>query len=185
MVDAYVNRKHGREKPVYPHPVMEEILGETHGVHGLPGTGHAHPQPPGRHRAVQRLCLHQGDQQEEARDHRPAPGGFHQGRPGTRPERGDGAGNLRADRLLRRLRLQQVAQCRLRPGRLPDRLSEGPLHARVHGRPAVQRDRGRQQARHHGRAHRRRPPAGRRGAAADVNASEVGFTVRTARSSSA
>jgi DNA polymerase-3 subunit alpha len=32
MVDAYVNRKHGREKPVYPHPVMEEILGKTYGI---------------------------------------------------------------------------------------------------------------------------------------------------------
>jgi DNA polymerase III subunit alpha len=32
MVDAYINRKHGREKPVYEHPVMEEILGETYGV---------------------------------------------------------------------------------------------------------------------------------------------------------
>jgi DNA polymerase-3 subunit alpha len=32
MVDAYVNRKHGREKPVYQHPLMEEILAETHGV---------------------------------------------------------------------------------------------------------------------------------------------------------
>jgi DNA polymerase-3 subunit alpha len=32
MVDTYVNRKHGREKPVYPHPIMEEILAETHGV---------------------------------------------------------------------------------------------------------------------------------------------------------
>src|SRR5262249_26461663 len=32
MVDAYVNRKHGREQPVYLHPAMEEILGETHGV---------------------------------------------------------------------------------------------------------------------------------------------------------
>jgi DNA polymerase-3 subunit alpha len=32
LVDAYVNRKHGREKPTYPHPVMEEILGETYGV---------------------------------------------------------------------------------------------------------------------------------------------------------
>jgi DNA polymerase-3 subunit alpha len=32
MVDAYVNRKHGREKPVYAHPVMEEILRETFGV---------------------------------------------------------------------------------------------------------------------------------------------------------
>ena len=33
MVDAYVNRKHGREKPVYAHPIMEEILGETYGDH--------------------------------------------------------------------------------------------------------------------------------------------------------
>jgi DNA polymerase-3 subunit alpha len=32
MVDAYVNRKHGREPVVYPHPVMEEILAETYGV---------------------------------------------------------------------------------------------------------------------------------------------------------
>ena len=32
MVDAYVNRKHGREKAVYPHKIMEEILAETYGV---------------------------------------------------------------------------------------------------------------------------------------------------------
>ncbi|MFO0864121.1 MAG: DNA polymerase III subunit alpha [Gemmataceae bacterium] len=32
MVDAYVNRKHGREKPTYQHPVMEGILSETYGV---------------------------------------------------------------------------------------------------------------------------------------------------------
>jgi DNA polymerase-3 subunit alpha len=32
MVDAYVNRKHGRERATYPHPVMEEILGTTYGV---------------------------------------------------------------------------------------------------------------------------------------------------------
>ena len=32
MVDEYINCKHGREKPVYPHPVMEEMLRETYGV---------------------------------------------------------------------------------------------------------------------------------------------------------
>jgi DNA polymerase-3 subunit alpha len=32
MVDAYINRKHGREKPTYPHPIMEEILAPTFGV---------------------------------------------------------------------------------------------------------------------------------------------------------
>lgn len=32
MVDAYINRKHGRERPAYQHPVMQEVLAETHGV---------------------------------------------------------------------------------------------------------------------------------------------------------
>jgi DNA polymerase-3 subunit alpha len=32
MVDAYINRKHGREKPTYSHPVMQEVLAETYGV---------------------------------------------------------------------------------------------------------------------------------------------------------
>jgi DNA polymerase III subunit alpha len=32
MVDAYVEVKHGRKKPEYLHPVLEEILSETHGV---------------------------------------------------------------------------------------------------------------------------------------------------------
>ncbi len=32
MVDDYVAVKHGRQKPEYKHPVLEEILGETHGV---------------------------------------------------------------------------------------------------------------------------------------------------------
>jgi DNA polymerase-3 subunit alpha len=32
MVDAYVNRKHGKEQPVYEHPIMKEVLEETHGV---------------------------------------------------------------------------------------------------------------------------------------------------------
>lgn len=32
MVDDYIDVKHGRKKPEYRHPVLEEILGETHGV---------------------------------------------------------------------------------------------------------------------------------------------------------
>jgi DNA polymerase III subunit alpha len=32
MVDDYIDCKHGRRKPVYPHPLMEEVLAETHGV---------------------------------------------------------------------------------------------------------------------------------------------------------
>ncbi len=32
MVDQYIEVKHGRKEPEYPHPVMESILSETHGV---------------------------------------------------------------------------------------------------------------------------------------------------------
>src|SRR4029079_10862714 len=32
MVDDYIDCKHGRRKPVYPHPVMEEVLSETYAV---------------------------------------------------------------------------------------------------------------------------------------------------------
>lgn len=32
MVDQYIEVKHGRRAPEYPHPVMESILEETHGV---------------------------------------------------------------------------------------------------------------------------------------------------------
>ena len=32
MVDDYIKVKHGRQEPDYPHPVMKEILEETHGV---------------------------------------------------------------------------------------------------------------------------------------------------------
>ncbi|HVL14636.1 MAG TPA: DNA polymerase III subunit alpha, partial [Gemmata sp.] len=32
MVDEYVECKHGRRQPVYPHPVMEEVLSETYAV---------------------------------------------------------------------------------------------------------------------------------------------------------
>ncbi|MFO0823291.1 MAG: DNA polymerase III subunit alpha [Gemmataceae bacterium] len=32
MVDEYIECKHGRRQPVYPHPVMEEVLSETYAV---------------------------------------------------------------------------------------------------------------------------------------------------------
>lgn len=32
MVEKYINIKHGREKATYAHPVMQEVLAETHGI---------------------------------------------------------------------------------------------------------------------------------------------------------
>ena len=46
---------------------------------------------------------------------------------------------LRSDREVRRLRLQQVARRGVRAGRVPDRVSQGALSGRVHGRQPVGR----------------------------------------------
>ncbi len=32
MVDVFINRKHGREKVIYPHPALEPVLKDTYGV---------------------------------------------------------------------------------------------------------------------------------------------------------
>src|SRR6266480_5160832 len=32
MVDVFINRKHGRERVTYPHPLLEPILKDTYGV---------------------------------------------------------------------------------------------------------------------------------------------------------
>ena len=152
MVDAYVNRKHGREKPVYPHPVMEEILGETYGVmvyqeqvmRILNRLG-------GIELSSAYACIKAiSKKKQEIIDQRRAE--FLKGA----QERGVDEATAREIfdliTFFGGYGFNKSPQRRLRPARLPDRLPEGPLHARVHGRAAVQRDRGRQQARHHGRS---------------------------------
>ena len=73
MVDDYIQVKHGRKQAEYKHPVMEEILEETHGVMVYQEQVMRILQPPGRDRAGQRLHVHQGDQQEEAVGDRQVP----------------------------------------------------------------------------------------------------------------
>ena len=94
----------------------------------------------GGHRALERLHLHQGDQQEKAADDRqvsarsssPA-----RSSKGLTKRRGRRA--VRHDREIRRLRLQQEPFDRLRADRLHDGLSQGPLSGRVHGGLALRR----------------------------------------------
>ena len=83
-------RRHGgRLRQLQARPRKAGLSASDHGrdpgrdlrSHGVSGTDHAHPESPRRHRAVQRLRLHQGHQQEEARDHRRAPKRFHQAAP--------------------------------------------------------------------------------------------------------
>ena len=52
-------------------------------------------------------------------------------------QRAPGRRDLRPDGEIRRLRLQQVARRGVRAGRVPDRVAEGALPGRVHGRGAV------------------------------------------------
>ena len=167
MVDEYVDVKHGREAGRLPAPGDEGGPGRDLRRDGLPGTGDADPEPPRRDRAVAGVCVHQGDLEEEDRGDRPGRKQFIEGAVERGLEKDAGREDLRPDRVLRRLRLQQVAHHRLRPRRLPDGLPEGALPDRVHGRPALLGD-GRRRAREVlRRAHRRLPADGDRGPAAE------------------
>ncbi len=80
MVDDYVQVKHGRKEAALSAPGDERRAGRDARRDGLSGTGDAHPQSPGRHRAAQRVHLHQGHQQEEAAVDRQVSRGVHRRR---------------------------------------------------------------------------------------------------------
>ena len=84
MVDDYIQVKHGRKKAEYKHPVMKEVLEETHGVMVYQEQVMRILNRLGGIAAGQRLQLHQGDQQEEAGDDRQVPRGVHRRRPPAR-----------------------------------------------------------------------------------------------------
>ena len=166
MVDSYVNRKHGREKWDYPHPVLKDILDETYAVmvyqeqimRILNRLG-------GIDLAKAYACIKAISKKNfEIINARKAEfvAGLRRARRGCEDRRRD----LRADRLLRRVWLQQITHRGVRPDRLPDRVPQDTLHGRVHGRAALLRNRRRRQARHHGRSHLGCPEARDRGAPA-------------------
>ena len=164
MLDDYVNRKHGKTKVEYDHPLLEPILKETFGVfvyqeqvmqaanvlagYSLGGADMSAPR----------------DGEEKARGDGEAARDLHQGLPREEqnPAR-QGRENLRDARQVRRVRLQQIPQRRLRCRRLPDGVAEGELSGRVHGGVAVQRTR---QHRQDPAFHQRMQTHGHRGAAA-------------------
>ena len=134
-------RRHGRrlrqpastaaKQADYPHPVMKEVLDETYGVMVYQEQVMRILNRLGGIELSQAYALHQGDQQEEDRDHRPGP----------QAEFVDGADERRAWRRTRPTKIFDLIVFfggygfnkshidRLRPGRLPDGLPEGPLPA--------------------------------------------------------
>ena len=136
MVDDYIEVKHGRKPAVYPHPVMKEVLEETHGVMVF------------QEQVMRILNLLGGIELADAyscikaisKKKLPIIAKFREefidGARAARPREEEGRGAVQPDRKVRRLRLQQVAQHGLRADRLSDGVPEGALPGRVHGRAA-------------------------------------------------
>ena len=179
MVDDYIQVKHGRKQAEYKHPVMKEVLEETHGVmvyqeqvmrilNRLGGISLANAYS--CIKAISKKKLESIAKFREA---------FIDGAHAARADEERGGRPLRADRKVRRLRLQQEPFDRLRTDRLHDRLPEGALSGGVHGRAADQRH-PRAELQEEGlvdRAPRRLPRMKIEVVPPDVNHSDVEFTV--------
>ena len=108
--------------------------------HRLPGTGDADRAGARRLFARRRRPAAPRDGQEESpRRWRKQRVKFEDGAANNGDRAAHRERDLRPDGEVRRVRLQQVALGRLRAGRLPDRVAEGALPGRVHGRGAVRR----------------------------------------------
>ena len=136
----YADRKNGR-KPVDVLPHRRRGGARRHlRADDLPGVGHAGEPALRRLLAGRGRQPAQGVRQEEARPDGPGAGQVrgrlrgHRLRPRARHPA------VRHHRELRRLRLRQEPQLRLRPHHLPDRLPEGPLSGRVPRGAADQRE---------------------------------------------
>ena len=120
--------------------------------HHLPGTGDE--DRPDRGRLLARPGGHPAPRhgQEEARGDGAAARAVHQRRGRERPPAEGGGGPVRHARAVRGVRLSEAARRRVFDPVVPDRLPQGALSGRVHGRQPDQRDGGHRQAR---RLHRR------------------------------
>ena len=164
FIDQMIEVKKGRKKPIYEHPLLEQVCGDTYGVmiyqeqvqnaakllagYTLGGAD------------LLRRAMGKKDPKKMAKERAK----FVEGAADTNGiEREARQPDLRQDRDVRRLRFQQVALRLLRPHLLLDRLAEGEPPGRVHGRAALQRD---PQHRQDRRLRLRVPPHGHRDPAA-------------------
>ena len=139
VVDDYIARKHGRVEIKYDLPQMEPVLKETYGVIAY-------------QEQVMRLAselagftLGQADELRRAMGKKDAAkmqaqrDALHERLHERRHLREEGDEDLRVHRVLRRLRLQQVALDDLRAARVSDGVSQGELPAPLHGGAADDR----------------------------------------------
>ncbi len=136
----YADRKNGRQK-VEPDPPRAGAgaradPGRDLPPGRLPGAGHGHRPAAGRVLAGPRRPAAPGDGQEEEGDPGRELGGVRGRDEGQRLLRAGHQGHLGRAGAVLRLRLQQVPHRRLRDGLVLDRLPQGQLPGRVHGRAA-------------------------------------------------
>ena len=158
MVDDYVQVKHGRSSRNIKHPVMKEILEETHGVmvyqeqvmRILNRLGEI--ALPSAYTCIKAISKKKLETIAKFRAEFVAA-------PSPRACERRGPRTIRHDREICRLWFQQKPFDRLCPDRLHDGLFEGPLSGRIHGRVVVRRHAGPefQEERFAGRASRRLP----------------------------
>ncbi len=141
MHRVFVRRKRGEEPVSYPLPGARADPREHAGRDHVPGTGDAHRPGPGRHFARRSRRPAQSGRQEGSRAD--SPGARQVRREGRRP--GVSApshyGHCGADRDLRALWLQPLAQCRVLDPLVPDGVAQNALSCRLHGRTALVADR--------------------------------------------
>ena len=141
LIPDFIDRKKGKKKVEYLHPLLEQVREETYGILIYQEqvqqaanvlAGYTLGEADLLRRAMGKKKLEEMAKQREIFVEGCSRGEQHPGEAGQR--------DLRLAGEIRRLRIQQVALRRLRLDQLPDRLPEGELPGRVHGGAAEQRD---------------------------------------------
>ncbi len=135
----WVDRKHGHAEVSYPHPRAGNRAEADLRRDRVPGTGDADRAAAGGYSLGGADLLRRAMGKKKPEEMAKERAKFETGRRRTRRRSAQGDADLRPDGEVRRVRLQQVALGRLCAGRVPDRVAEGALPGRVHGRGAVER----------------------------------------------
>ena len=144
MTDEFIHRKNHPERIDLRVPRARAHPPGDAGDHRLPGAGHAHRRPSSPGFSLAEADILRKAMGKKVKDIMKAQKQrFLQGARKNGIAQAKADEDLRPDRPVRRIRLQQIPQRRLRLPRLPDGLPQGPLPAPLHGRPADLRSRAR------------------------------------------
>jgi DNA polymerase-3 subunit alpha len=136
FIPNFIARKHGRERIVYPHPLLEKVLGNTYGIMVYQEQVMQTAQVVAGYSlgGADLLRRAMGKKKPEEMAKQRASSSRARRRTASAPQ---GQRDLRHHGEVRRLRLQQVARRRLLAGRLPDGVAQVPPPGGLHGGDAV------------------------------------------------